>query len=91
MKVTVITASGTRHPAEVADSQEFVTISRCPACRTEQAQIRGTGIDRHNHDTYYGPAVAQCCGIEVRMETKVSTIFGIEEDNAVLNGRARVY
>ncbi len=91
MKVTVIGADDIRRPARVAESGQFVTIANCPSCRAEDAEVRGTGITHHDHDTYYARAVASCCGAVMRMETKVSTLFGIEEDNAVLNGRPRVY
>ncbi len=91
MRVTVIDADDQRHHAAIAENGQFVTIERCPACRAESPQIRGTGITHHDHDTYYARAVAACCGAAMRMETMVSTIFGIEEDNAVLHGRPRVY
>lgn len=91
MKVVVIDSEDRRHPAQIAENNEFVTIGRCPSCRSEEPQIQGTGITHHNHDTYYARAVARCCGAALRIETKVSTIFGIDEDNAVLNGRSRVY
>lgn len=64
----------------------------CPHCKASPLLARGTGIRSHDHDTYYADAVALCCGKPIgRMSTTVSTIFGIEEDERVLNGRARVY
>ena len=91
MRVTVIDADDRRHPAAIAENGEFVTIDRCSSCQAEHPAVRGTGITHHDHDTYYASAVAVCCGAGLRMETRVSTIFGIDEDRAVLNGRARVY
>lgn len=91
MKVTVIDADDREHAATVAENGSFVTIDRCSSCQAENPAIRGTGITHHDHDTYYADAVAQCCGAAMRMQTKVSTIFGIDEDNAVLNSRPRVY
>jgi len=44
------------------------------------------------HDRYIGTAQCTRCRRDVgQMTVKVDTLFGIEEDNAVLNGRARVY
>jgi hypothetical protein len=91
VRVVVIDADDRRHVATIAESGECVTIAACPSCHTARPQIRGTGITRHDHDTYYAHAVACCCGAGLRMETRVDTIFGIEEDERVLRGRLRVY
>ncbi|TMQ09574.1 MAG: hypothetical protein E6J90_14075 [Deltaproteobacteria bacterium] len=91
MKVVVIDAGDRQHVATIAECGEYVTIAACPSCHAAQPQIRGTGITHHDHNTYYARAVAQCCGAALRMETRVDTIFGIEEDERVLRGRARVY
>lgn len=92
MKVTIIDGAGKRHAVRVAENGEFVTLTNCPECGSGEPTIRGTGITHHDHDTYYARAVARCCGSSFGMETKVDTIFGIEEDEAVLlRGRARVY
>jgi hypothetical protein len=91
VRVTVIDTDDRRHPAAIAENGEFVTIDRCSSCQAEHLAVRGTGITHHDHDTYYARAVAACCGACLRMETKVSTLFGIEENRAVLNGRPRVY
>lgn len=91
MKVTVIDGNERRHSARVAENSQFVTIDGCPACGTVEPAIRGTGITHHDHDTYYARAVARCCGSVFSIETKVDTVFGIEEDERVLNGRPRVY
>jgi hypothetical protein len=46
----------------------------------------------YNHDEVYGAAHCVACGEKVgTLRVKVSTLFGIEEDIAVLNGRCRVY
>lgn len=71
---------------------DHVIVQVCPACSTEVARARGLGISHRDHDTYYAAARMECCGAEGRMEARVETIFGIEEDEAVLvHGRARVY
>ena len=92
MRVCVIDSDDKRHAAKIAENGQFVTIARCPSCGTESPQIRGIGVTHHDHDTYYARAVAACCDVDMRMETTVSTIFGIDEDEAMLvHGRARVY
>jgi hypothetical protein len=91
VKVVIIDADSTRHVAKIAENGEHVTIVACPTCRAAQPPIRGTGITHRGHDTYYARAIARCCGAALRMETRVDTIFGIEEDERVLRGRPRVY
>ena len=67
-------------------------VAQCPSCKATGAEVRGQGIERHDHDTYYAQALCLSCGERIgTLETTVSTIFGIEEDRAVLQGRARVY
>lgn len=72
---------------------DHVTIDEpCPSCEHESpAKLRGRG-HYHSHDTHHATAVALCCGVAVgKIEVRVSTIFGIDEDERVLNGRCRVY
>lgn len=47
----------------------------------------------HDFDTHYCGAIALCCGKKLgRIEVKMETIFGIDEDRRVLEfGRVRVY
>lgn len=91
VQVTVIDSAGHRHAATIAECGEYVTIPVCPACGSLAPAVRGTGITHHDHDTYYARGLARCCGVEVCMETKVDTIFGIDEDQRMLNSRYRVY
>jgi hypothetical protein len=65
----------------------------CPHCKTPSPiDVRGKGIRSHDHDTYYADAEHIGCGGSLgQMRVKVDTIFGIEEDERVLNGRCRVY
>lgn len=93
MRVAVVDAAGQRHSASLPFAgADHVVIARCPDCGQAPCRVRGTGITHHDHDTYYARAVALCCRAAIGgMETKVETIFGIKEDEAVLNGRPRVY
>ena len=92
VKVSVVDGSGVRHAARVAENSNYVTIDRCPNCRAEPCDVQGTGITHHDHDTHYAAAVALCCRQRIgTLEACVDTIFGIDEDERVLNGRPRVY
>lgn len=100
MSVTVVILDdGARHPARAvpgtARRNPYFTIeSPCPhGCRIrEPLPVKPGGAMRHDHDTYYADAIALCCLRRVgSMEQRVETMFGIDEDEAVLNGRCRVY
>lgn len=65
----------------------------CPLCSATPFHCIGKADEqRHEHDITRAPAIALCCkkivGIVV---VRFSTIFGREEDEAVLHGRCRVY
>lgn len=67
----------------------------CPAIEADGAplplKVGGTGIKHHNHDTFFADAVALCCKKKIgTIETKVSTLFGIEEDEAVFAQAAKM-
>jgi hypothetical protein len=45
-----------------------------------------------DHDTITAPARCICCGAHVgTLTVTLDTLFGVEEDRAVLMGRCRVY
>ena len=100
MKVT-LTANGRTYalktPAKGIPTAEVPQIEACPSCGQkphleESFKVAGRGIRETTHDTYVTDAHAVCCGAYVgTLRATVSTIFGIEEDERVLNGRARVY
>lgn len=105
MKVTIELNNGTRVLAKVAENGAFATIQKCPnpACNAEPCRVRGDGVITHDHgygaqfNTYYVRAIAQCCTDETQivdigeMQVQVNTMFGLDEDIAVLEGRPRVY
>jgi hypothetical protein len=63
----------------------------CPNCKVPNTPIQGGDVER-GFNTYTAPAACATCRVLVgKLVVTVSTIFGIEEDEAVLNGRARVY
>lgn len=64
----------------------------CPHCGEQPLRAAGRGIRETTHDTYVADAACQACGGAVgTLRAQVDTIFGIEEDERVLHGRARVY
>lgn len=64
----------------------------CPLCKADLKVAGRKGTMRNDHDTYYAEAGCLSCGGTLgELQTQVSTVFGIDEDEAVLNGRARVY
>lgn len=80
-----------RQPYQNAD--HLVADGTCPLCGADPFRAIGK-IDEqtHTHDTTTAPALSLCCKQRVgTMTVKLSTIFGREEDYAVLNGRLRVY
>jgi hypothetical protein len=106
LQVTLVTLDGVSHeghPVYLGDAKrDFVAVPgfpRCPVCDEDLAEddcklfVHGTGITHHDYDTHYADAVALCCRRPVgQLLAKVSTIFGIDEDRAVLtDGRCRVY
>lgn len=102
MQITIALTDGGRHTATLPyDGADLVTANcDCPnGCVRPEAmgiksrlKIRGTGIERRTHDTYYASAVALCCGKRIgTLETKVSTVFGIQEDEMVLAGPWKVF
>lgn len=94
MIVTIETASGTLPVrTEPGLAYAFVDVA-CPACGAP-APFKVAGHDRRiaSHDTYAADARALCCNARVgTLKAKIETLFGLEEDAAVLvHGRARVY
>lgn len=84
-----------KQPFPHADHVRVPTMTKCPACgvaHEEGLPVMGSGNHIENHDTYKATALGKCCGKVLGViRVKVSTIFGIEEDERVLNGRFRVY
>jgi hypothetical protein len=61
-------------------------------CECGGTQVRGGGVEHHDHDTYYANAHCTKCSKPVgKLTAKVDTLFGIDEDELVLHGRPRVY
>jgi hypothetical protein len=94
VKLHVTIADSPRTASLPYESAPFVDVAgACPSCGAESFRIIGDE-PRHSvgHDYVKAPALAICCGAEVGvLRVEFNTIFGLEEDAAVLNGRVRVY
>ena len=81
--------------AQSTDSQAATFDVPCPHCGVRPLRARGRGIHAREHAAYVAyVADADCvvCSKPVGvLRVEVSTIFGIDEDERVLNGRCRVY
>ncbi len=99
MKITLTLADGRELAAKLphADAARVYVgeLPKCPLCKEthpEGLPVAGKGNHTEGHDTFAARAHTLCCGGEIGiLRAVVSTIFGIEEDRRVLNGRARVY
>ena len=94
MKITLVGRDGRRLVGKVRENGDRVVVDSglCEKCKLTPLVVRGQGINRHDHDTYYADAVCVGCGEAAgELQTKISTVFGIEEDERVLFGRCRVY
>lgn len=67
----------------------------CPGCKAEPYRVTGCGreIDpEHRHDTYRADAACTACGTRVGvLRVKVSTLFGLEEDERLARMGVRIY
>lgn len=93
MKLHVTIADEPRTASLPYESAPFVDVSGgCPSCGADLRVIGDVTRQVIGHDTITAPALATCCRAEVgTLRVEFNTIFGLEEDAAVLNGRARVY
>lgn len=85
-----------KQPFPNADHVRVPSCDTCPACKQtfeDGLPVVGSGKHIENHDTYKATAHGKCCGKVIGViRAKVPTIFGLEEDEAVLiHGRCRVY
>jgi len=64
----------------------------CPACKREPPLLVSGWRSHRGHDTVTARAVARCCDTDIgTIAVKMSTIFGLEEDERVTAGPWRVY
>lgn len=76
------------------DGAVGIADGECPGCGASPFLVRGGNLRRDvgSHDRYQADGHSVCCGDPVGyLYAEVDTIFGAEEDERVLHGRARVY
>jgi hypothetical protein len=80
-------------PFDGADHAVLVGADACPSCGARgPVKLAGRNKRVEGHDTYAADGEFLCCGASSgTIRAVVSTLFGLEEDEAVLNGRCRVY
>lgn len=93
MKVTLTLGDGTRRKVSTIDGANLALVDGdCPEC---SKPLRIVGSEKHieSHDTYAAKARCVECEASVGVvRAVVETLFGPEEDEAVLvHGRPRVY
>ena len=65
----------------------------CPLCGSKSFGVQGTGQRPSADDrAWEADGVSTCCRRRVGViRAEMDTLFGVREDEAVLNGRCRVY
>lgn len=64
----------------------------CPRCRVEPFAVQGGGMHIESHDTYAADAACAACKARVgTLRARMSTLFGLEEDERVLGSCVKVY
>lgn len=96
MRVFLRDEDGAEHEAAAPPDKGAPVVSidaACPGCGARSPiEVAGKGIERHDDRVYYARAFHVGCGTRLGVLcVEVDTIFGIEEDQRVLNGRPRVY
>lgn len=72
-------------------SEAFVPDVKCPHC-DEELVVQGTGKRIASYDTYAAPAICVKCKKHVgELQAKVSTLFGLEEDERVFSMGIKIY
>jgi hypothetical protein len=94
MKVVLI-SEGARRPCTLPHKEcdHVVAEGACPHCKATPFKVAGGGMQPSADDqAYEATARALCCGKGVgTLRAEMNTLFGVEEDERVLNGRCRVY
>ena len=90
-----VSVGGKVHAAtrSTPDADHVVVDMPCPHCKVMPLKVRGRGSPARGHDFYKNTdAITLCCGKSVDwIRAKLDTIFGLEEDERVLNGPWKVY
>ena len=91
MRAWLTTSEGKRIKLKIPPPDSPAATAEIP-CACGSFLVNGLGASIEDRDTYVADAVCyDCRAARGKMRVVVDTIFGIEEDERVLNGRARVY
>ena len=92
------TDAGAQRPCTVPFAGCDYALARgaCPLCEASESEafkVQGVvGSMTRGHDRYVSDARCVACGAVVgKLVAVMNTLFGLEEDEAVLHGRCRVY
>lgn len=93
MRVTLTLQHDDVREVEPSMSDSALVTGSCPKCRATPFRVQGSGRSIESHDTYRAAGYCATCRAAVGVIRAVmDTLFGLEEDEAVLvRGRARVY
>lgn len=91
MRRMQITVNGLEAELPYDGATHVVVRGKCPGCGCEPFHAQGHADIERGHDTYSCSSSCGCGHPSGRMVVTFSTLFGLEEDERVLNGRARVY
>lgn len=94
LEITRLTGTDRREVRALADNTAIgLAEGECPGCGAVPFHVQGGNMRIKDFETYIANGYSRCCGDRVGFITaKADTLFGLEEDRAVLQfGRARVY
>ena len=90
---TIVLIDGDEFQVEQDSSGEFARVAgkTCGACGKD-LEVVGKGISIGGFDYYRASGFCKECRAPVgEIRAYMDTLFGVEEDDRVLNGRCRVY
>lgn len=86
------TTSGIDRRKVTPDGRVGIAAGACPGCKAEPFRVQGGNRRIHDRETYVADGRCVDCGDAVGyIYARVETVFGLEEDRNVLEGRERVY
>ena len=92
MKITLVDPDNSKHECALPYAHATYVTAKDWKCECGSDGVQSPEKRIAGHDEYVGAArCVDCKAPAGTLRVKVSTIFGIEEDERVLNGRCRVY
>ena len=95
MKIFLLVSTGPRRKCKLPhpEADHAIVEGKCPECGSENFGAQGKNMRPSEDDqAYEADGYSTCCKKSVgTIRTEMNTLFGVREDNAVLNSRFRVY